>query len=325
MKPEINIFKGLAMIAVIILHIIPILYNFLSPYPPFSSQAYFLIILDQFCRFCVPMFILVSSYLLTTNYLLHTTNPIEFYQRRLFKLLPLYFLWWVLIKLTWGNAGYHLYFVPLIFQLYLLFPFLFFLVKKFPVIFTLLILIFQLYFLQFLSTTGWPDQKQYLYFPSWIFYFVFGIVLSLHEEKFRKWRVFPLLAVGATFYLIVTSAFSMITHGANILNITFFTRLPIFFYAASFCLTAILWKEKLFLLPKKIFAFLELFGRQSYLVYLCHTILLRVIFEPFLNSHWSPVFISYTLVVWLLGVFLSLRFSGILEKLKTLQLFRQKG
>lgn len=313
MKPEINIFKGVAMLAVIILHIIPILYNFWSPYPPFSPQAYFLIVFDQINRFCVPLFILVSSYLLTTNYLLHTTKLIDFYKRRLLKLLPLYFLWWLIIKLTWQDVGYHLYFVPLILQLYILFPLLFFLVKKFPVIFTLLVLIFQLYFLQFLSTTNWPDQKLYQNFLSWIFYFILGIVLSLHEDKFKKWRaIFSLTTLTALTFMLWT-AFGILNRGNNVLNITFFTRLPIFFFATSFCLMAITFQEKLSKLSKKIFQFLDFFGRESYLVYLCHTILLRIIFEPFLNKNWDPVFVGIVFVTWLVGIFLSVKIPAILE------------
>jgi peptidoglycan/LPS O-acetylase OafA/YrhL len=319
MKPEINIFKGVAMVAVIILHLIPILYNFWSPYSPFSPQAYFLIILDQLNRFCVPLFILLSGYLLTAYHIIRTPSPIEFYKRRLLKLLPLYFLWWLIIKFTWPDVGYHLYFVPLIFQLYLLFPVLYFLTKKLPVIFTLLVLIFQLFYLQFLSTTNWPDQKLYQYFFSWIFYFVLGIVLSLHEEKFKKWRViFPLTTLTALILMLWT-AFGMINRGNNVLNITFFTRLPIFFFATSFCLTAITFQEKLSLLPKKLFSFLDFFGRESYLVYLCHTILLRIIFEPFINKNWNPVFVGGVFVIWLTGVFLSVKIPVILESCKRLK------
>ena len=299
MKPEINIFKGVAMVAVIILHVIPILYVFWSPYPPFSPQAHFLIALDQINRFCVPMFILLSGYLLSLNYESSIAGVINFYKRRLLKLLPLYLFWWLVIKLTVPDVGYHLYFVPLIFQLYLLFPILFFLVKKFPVIFVLLVLIFQLYFLQFLSELNWSDQKQYQYFTSWVFYFVTGIVICLHEDQIRKFRLIPVILTVVGYFLSLRSAYTLLDHGANINNITFFTRLPIFFYATGFCLAAILWRDKLSMLPKRLSSFLDYFGRESYLVYLCHTILLRIIFEPFINKSWNPVFVSSVFVIWI--------------------------
>jgi peptidoglycan/LPS O-acetylase OafA/YrhL len=145
--------KGLAIIAVVAIHI-----------GSRFIQSPVVLFVDQLSRFCVPLFIALSGFGLTKSFSRHldqagspplglTKTIAEYYLRRVWKILPWFIFasgvimvfrnWWenagfdLLNLRTWasamtgGAADYHLYFVPMIFKFYLIFPLLFFAEKSF--------------------------------------------------------------------------------------------------------------------------------------------------------------------------------------------------
>ncbi len=138
---------------------------------PFSNYFFFYSFVNQVSRFAVPLFFLISGFLLASKY--HSiVSPIDFYKKRLSKVLLPYFVWsliyfWVIFpnpfadvfkkgfieKLYFGSASYQLYFIPAIIVLYLLFPFIIYkknllLTKRFMIFLTIvtgIILIFTYY------------------------------------------------------------------------------------------------------------------------------------------------------------------------------------
>ncbi len=121
--------------------------------------------LNTLSRFAVPLFILLSGYALGYRYK-NAINVNEFYKKRLYRLALPYLVWSAIyqiliegktifssdfiVKLINGSAAFHLYFIPAIFLLYLLFPLLI-KIKKYVssgislVVFTLLEIILLLY------------------------------------------------------------------------------------------------------------------------------------------------------------------------------------
>lgn len=194
---EVQYLRGIAMLGVIAIHTFinaPIsnlgrFYN--VPFiPPWWNQA----ILD-YVSFAVPCFVLISGFVLAIHYQ-KNINILEFYRRRFIAILPAYIFFSLIAiagisiisgkfaineaiwKLLTGTASDPMWFIILILQLYILFPFIrAFSMKLWFVIFCLLI-----------QMAGFP-----LLFTRYIFYFCFGIYLS---DKIRGLPLFllPLLA-----------------------------------------------------------------------------------------------------------------------------------
>ena len=136
---SVNSAKGIAILAVVSIHLLTLATREQFTLPP---QNLIFLFLDQVMRFCVPVFIFLSGFGLMLSYQKKDFKLLKFIKKRSFKTLPLYFLWSayyialsILIKPWWkvlsgwsisqiifnGRADYHLYFVPVIFKLYLVF------------------------------------------------------------------------------------------------------------------------------------------------------------------------------------------------------------
>jgi peptidoglycan/LPS O-acetylase OafA/YrhL len=287
-KADSNLLKGLAILAVISIHAC-------SRYIELPAALF----IDQLSRFAVPLFVTISGYGLTMSFG-KNNNLLNYYIRRVWKILP----WFVLASLiimifrnwfenagfdlldyhTWtnavmrGGADYHLYFVPMIFKFYLIFPLLFFVVKKFPKTALLLSLVWQIYWYHRISVGTevlgnhnviWPDQMQYLAPETWIFYFVLGIYI-VFKPKILNSRFYILLAVVG-FILTFLNGLILQGSGINSLVATRFTRLPVILYATG----VILWGFSL----NFRFKILNSLGKYSYQIYLFHTIILRIAFK----------------------------------------------
>lgn len=302
---ELDILRAIAIFAVILIHSISSGFYAVS----WSSNTFKIyLILDQFCRFSVPLFVGLSGYTLTLRYKDNLLNIGEFFRRRVLRLIPWYLFWSAVIFLYirfsvfgstaqhfpfWkviflGKADYHLYFVPMIIQLYVLFPFLIFLVKKYGkwllVPFFLLEMSFYFILSEFaVGRIALPfllnDQQQYLFFVTWIFYFVLGICLAFDHKlvDFVKKYQLPILAVlFIAFCWEVLNTFNL-AHSLHDLTLaTRSTRISVLIYASLFVLAAISCMKTFHLLPEKLYRLLVLVGQRSYVIYLLHTIPLRV-------------------------------------------------
>ncbi len=106
----------------------------------FSLDFYFFHLINQASRFAVPLFFLISGFLLASRYV-EIKNPLIFYKKRLYKILIPYVTWSMIYyliifpnsinsllskkftnALLTGDSSYQLYFIPAIIILYLLFP-----------------------------------------------------------------------------------------------------------------------------------------------------------------------------------------------------------
>lgn len=308
MRDKTNILKAVAILGVIGIHINANLFNFFHDGTAIKTG---LLIFDQFIRFSVPLFVFLSGVSLGSRYLTEKVDYLEYLKRRVFRLLPLYFLWsgiiyflyrphvnlWEIIFL--GKADYHLYFVPMIFQLYLLFPVFLWIIKKQPVILLVSTFVFQAILLwQFPKQILWTDQQQYIFAGSWVFYFVFGIYLSRKEYVVNK-LIWLGLILGAIWTTV--DAFHLINEKENILVATRSTKISVYFYSVFF----ILWSNLLEMVAGKIKNMLSFIGKNSYLIYLSHTVLIRIVFEPFYNKQFDPLSLISTILIFAIVLNLS--------------------
>jgi peptidoglycan/LPS O-acetylase OafA/YrhL len=330
-KDRVTLMKGAAIIAVVGLHVLSSLPG--KIFREFPMAQWF-IALDQLWRFSVPIFIGLSGYALTRKY--WKDLPLgEFLRRRFVKLLPLYLLWTIGLRvlfilipawyttetpLPWwqvvllGSGDYHLYFVPLILQFYFLFPVLFRGIKKFPT-FVLLasigLQLISLYLYRFIPNTPewfwlYSDQTQYSLFISWIGYFVTGMWLAGNRAKdhfpLEKWLLSGLWVFG--WLAMSVNAARAIQGGLDPLYALKFTRLLVVPYGLlSIALAVRLPWEKLSI-PAGVKKIWLLIGEWSFLIYLCHTLVLRLIFARDIPGiGWEQVALA---TVWLVaGLILS--------------------
>ncbi len=302
---RVNFYKGIAIIAVLCIH-----YLSSMPWGTFTinPHADFYIMLDQICRLSVPLFLALSGYGLTKKYSTEMTL-FEFYTRRLVRLLPNYIFWsitlWLLFMqvppwystasqnhlwqiIILGYADYHLYFIPLIFQLYLLFPLFLFLIKKYPIATVIGAYAIQLFclhiFSQWAGRTDLPfefnDQTQYALFIPWVGYFILGMYMAttnFFTTKIKKLGL--LILVMTTLILAIRNAQSAVHGGLDPLYALKFTRYSIVLYASSVILFALSGIQKLLTLPRPIEKCITTLGVYSLLIYLSHTLFLRLYFR----------------------------------------------
>ncbi len=329
-KPEserisgLDILRAFAIIAVVLIHTISgALYNL-----PWSSLLFKIyIVLDQFSRFSVPLFVFLSGYTLTLRYKNRPISAFEFFKKRLLRLLPWYFFWsaavyfyirlsvfgqsapyfplWKVIFL--GKADYHLYFVPMIFSLYLIFPFLMFFIKKQANVTLILIILWQTAFYYVLSQFSQGniklpiflnDQQQYLFFGTWIFYFVLGIYLAVETKVIANlkkyfWVIFSLAVLGLI--LEAQNTFRLASVLSNLTVATRSTRLVVLSYAGLSLLTFMSGLDYFRHLPKRIHDGLVRVGQRSYVTYLAHTLVLRVF-----STYIHPLSLVWTFVLFVL-------------------------
>jgi probable poly-beta-1,6-N-acetyl-D-glucosamine export protein len=294
----IDLLKGIAIIAVILIHFMGGLKVGIEMAGWYTTSW---IVINQILRFSVPLFVVLSGYSLTHKYEHHQFKLKEFFAGRVTKLIPLYLLWVAVILTTvylvpgwrgfaedypfwkqvlFGRAEYHLYFVPMIFQLYLLFPLFLWVVKRFPLVAVALAGIVQAGIFMLISsdkTAGFTallssDQGQYIWFASWIFYFVLG--MALRVTGFRS-RWFIGLTVAGLFWSIADALITF-GHGVDIILAGRFTRWPIAVYNLGLAGATIGFKDRLEAWTQSGFSWLIAIGKQSFLIYLFHTLALRL-------------------------------------------------
>ena len=287
-------------------------------------------------RFSVPLFLALSGYGLARKYARQTFSWSEFLGRRLGKLLPLYFLWsgvhfvsfylvpqWRIMSvyplgetLLWGLADYQLYFVPLILQFYLLFPWLNRLSKKSLLLTLGLSILLQIAVIVSLRQSfsdphwlgiSWPswwtaDQMQYRFGFNWLAYFVLGVLLGKYSWRpaWSHWlKIFAMAGMGLGLIWGVANATRLIRATGNITYATGFLHLPILLFSLGiiglFLSDESMWRK----LPAKLSSWFNNLGRDSYLIFLSHTLVLRLLFSALQGN-----------VSWLIWLSLAGLFAG---------------
>lgn len=305
-----TVLKGLAIVAVVVIHYFSLIKQ--SPFWNNSDWQWQAVFIDRFTRLSVPLFVALSGYGLSQKYF-KNLNLSEFVKNRLFKLLPPYLIWSVFYfffawfyygwqmtgsisgfveLLVLGRVDYHLYFVPMIFQLYIIFPALFLLWKKAPTLTLISSLIFQIAWLWFFSYHNQAplnlkyfinDVEQYFWSPNWIWYFVLGfhipkIITWIDGQKlFFKASLF--IATLASWLWLSFYSLEKLRDGMNALNVLRFTQYPTMIFA-TIGIVFIAWS---FAKIKSFPAPLIWLGKYSYQIYLSHYLWLRLLFQLILK------------------------------------------
>jgi peptidoglycan/LPS O-acetylase OafA/YrhL len=230
---RINILRGLGILGVLLVHTSA---HFTSA-GGLSPVVFANVVVDVFAHYAVPLFVLLSGLTLGRRFGPATVrfSSESLYRRRLLKILPAYLVFSLLNLalfsieyaqapgLTWGaflvltgSAYYHLWFVALLVQLYLLFPLLCLVILRARRHVGLLLLVALLLQLAWnlgasLLAAALPQRPLFStllsnrIFFSHIFYFKLGMVAGLNPAAFdRRVRAIPPAPLKVTCVASVT-------------------------------------------------------------------------------------------------------------------------
>ncbi len=331
-----NFIKGLAILAVVLLHILA--------YPRgiyHGEWQLFFVGLDQLARFCVPAFIMLSGYGLAFKAQKDGgTGPyLNFLKTRLGKLLPLYLLWsfssilivksipaWsfgnqptsLVVQLLLGQADYQLYFLPVIFQLYAIFPLIWHYRQKIGLVLLLALLVQVGLYLFYNLQISHSDRYEYVFAPSWIGYFVLGVYLKLASLPKLLLRLAPWLSLGLFIFLSLQVT-NQIRAGLDPLPALKFTKLIIIPFTILLNLSLL----QINLTEKTLGKILAWLGQNSYLIFLAHTIALRFIYA-LLTKQLPPSQLLGTFLLWLATLYLHQQLQNS-EKFATIKTHSKGG
>lgn len=221
---HIDLIRLISIIAIIAIHVSAAIYNL---YPRMDGTVWTLsLIIQSIFRWGTPLFVMISGYLLLSSD--SSSNPLNFYSRRLSRLLIPFIFWNIFyyflnaqiqssptsLKDFWeriwrADTYYHLYFLFLIIGLYIITPIL----KKLIITkINLHILVPLLMIFSFLYTVGavWLDWFQLNLFINWfvlyIGYYLGGYWITTLKFNLRWWYglflLLPLIGVIVDIYFI---------------------------------------------------------------------------------------------------------------------------
>ncbi len=312
-KHQVDTLKGIAILEVVWIH-------FSSIFPEawwlaYDGRSLFFVVVDQLCRMSIPVFIFLSWYGLSKKYQGKPVPLVGFFKARFTKLVPLYLIWavgiWTMmhlvtnwgfnleiplpIKLVMGQADYHLYFIPLIVMMYILFAAYTFLPRRARLygllVVGLLTAAWYWYLPMFRANFPWlqPDQIQNIMPLTWLWYaWLGGVAADFNwSEKLAKPWVKKVLLVGLVLAALwaITDTYHA-THQAvfeQVLFATEFVRPQVVVYATAMILfllgTVGHWGNK----SKGVLNWINQIGIYSFLVFLAHTTFIRLIPDQILH------------------------------------------
>lgn len=313
---ELYVLRGLALWGVIFQHALGVYIR--RENIPFPDAA-MLGMLFNFTKFAVPAFVFATGAALFYNYYDRLDYP-KFIRKRFVDILIPYFLWTLIynvyyygipsVDLLWlketgknivlGTEFYHLWFVVLIFQFYLVYPLLPALFKRLGghiskapgialavgvggVLYTTLMW-FSAYYMPAVNF-HFENKALQLFFVEYrdrnfIFYLAYFLLGGLAGLAVARWREFVVRSTSWNSFLFIGLfiwiGFELMKGSGGVINLNYSTSLKpsMFFYTVS---ELLLFYGLSLLIVKNgplIFRLLDLTGKLSYGIYLAHPLML---------------------------------------------------
>lgn len=319
---EYDLLRIFAALAVIAIHVT-------ARYDLGASRLVFLG--NQAARNAVPMFIIMSGFVLFFADRQRWLPLKSFFSRRFGRVLTPYIFWTIVYVLAtaffygqfwpdtrsfavslakhlmFGTGFFHLYFLIIIFQLYLLYPLLRIWLKRHPgslllLSFALTVIGQTLVYLSELKLIILP-YLGFLYatlFPLWLFYFVLGMYMAAHTEETANLARGRELLLGiltlASLGLLLADSYYTRVYISIKPSVILYTLLGHFFLYSL----ALRWNEWF----RRWESSIRWLADQSFLIYLAHPLVLSILFfcapsrwQAYLWQGDLPMLALYLLVV----------------------------
>lgn len=306
---ELDYMRVIACIAVMIVHISA---TGVTDYIHGSFPNLFMIWLNRSLKFTTPIFIFLSG---ITGFYAYTNKEfkyLEFLKKRLPKVVIPYLIWCFIYYITYinmniyventrfliesilnGTMSYHLYFVIIIVQLYVLGPIFYNLVKKSKnrIITLVIAAIATAWCVEYL-TFELADRV----FLKYMFFYMLGIYVTLEYDKFtsmiKKYKI--LIILGYVTMGLIYAAVSY--YGLAIYSVVWFVFCIVSIFFVYYI--GVLLKDKW----KQIYGFVKLFGQSSYYIYLMHPLILTIMMT--ITDNRSIFSVTERLIIYLTAVML---------------------
>ncbi|WP_270180255.1 acyltransferase [Alkalihalobacillus sp. CinArs1] len=300
---EIHFLRAIACLFVLAVHVTGIYYskhgNTFTEYTEFFNQI---------GRFGTPIFAVISGFLLFLQVKKKGFDAKRFYHSRMVKIGMPFLIWSVVylalmkfvlqvdiftdwkrfvVDFAMGNSFYHLYFMSVVFQFYLIFPLLQLIRTKLGWWIALVLAIFANYYFVYLYspenvTVVSQLMEQRAMLTKWIFFFVFGGFLAYNWDSIQKFgkklNWFGFVGFAA---LILLAVYEYKAKGSignnrwtNMINIPVMTVMVIGMYQV---VKKVGWIEKFF----------AMLGNLSMGIYLVHPLVIFMYSRTLPESVWT--------------------------------------
>jgi surface polysaccharide O-acyltransferase-like enzyme len=324
---ELDYMRFIACLAVMIVHITA---TGVTGYIHGSFPHLVVLLVNKSLKFTTPIFIFLSGVTSFYSYRQKEFKYFSFLKKRLAKVLMAYLLWCVIYYLSYieigyhhawdsnffitsvlqGTISYHLYFVIIIVQMYIVGPVLYHFLKTTDKKITIL---FVAGVVTLLSAEFIRFELSDRLFLKYVFFYMLGIYVTLERDLFLSFverHKTPVIAG----YLIAGLAFTAVSYYD--MSITtyvwfFFSVLSVFFVYY----VGLVMKE----LFSKYYSFIKLFGQSSYYIYLMHPLVLTVMILYAENNGILSVtkrLILYSATVMPVTIISCLIFTAVRNKIK---------
>lgn len=321
---EADYFRAIACISVVLVHVTS---AYLVLDTTGNLMKMFLLFSNRALSYVVPAFIFISGFVLAHNYHHKAFTYLPFIKKRLKYLLVPYFFWtgfyYLLFifeksyavsmklfftKLLLGDMVYHLYFVLIILQFYLLFGIINWLFKKFSAHYVLIFMLaINILFMKYAHFWG-VDR----FFMQYLSFFALGFYCfknyQVIKDKICRYRY--VLAVSYVILTVVVAQqfYQHILLGnpydvfQDSLVWSIFSIIAILFY---YYLALVIKRSKF----PRLKSFLGKISDGSYYIYLSHPFMLMIAVRIFNYSHIPSTIINFLLaLLFILGTILPLTF-----------------
>ncbi|HJV45142.1 MAG TPA: acyltransferase [Bacillota bacterium] len=282
-------------------------------------------------QFAVPAFLFLSGMILTYNYEPKWNRDMmkSFFRKRLQYIIAPYFIWSFFYFLyvsmsssvpllsfkTWaififrfltGNNYFHLYFILVIFQFYILFPFLMNLMKRSTIFRNHLIgwaIGFQIfYFLwdHYIMQIPWKGETIFTYALFVMIGMHAGLDYDTFIEKLRKRKG---ILIGLTILFAVLHLGNIWLHMVNVLSFgkwnSYVYNILYYGYVSLCCLSLLYVSSVVGTMKNRMVVLLNSIGATSFGIYFMHPLIIEV-----WRNHWmSSNSIGYPLIIFGSGLF----------------------
>lgn len=323
---ELDYMRFIACLAVIIVHITA---TGVTGYIHGSFPHVIMLIINRSFKFTTPIFIFLSGVTSFYSYRKKKFEYFPFIKKRLEKVLVAYFFWCLIyyaayIKLGFysfdikflidnirlGTMSYHLYFVIIIVQMYIVGPIFYKLLKNSDKKIAILIVsaVITMICAEFIRFE-YSDRL----FVKYMFFYMLGIYVTLEYDKFIAFMNKYKFAIAAG-YIIISAIYTYV----SFMDMTIYMYVWFVFsvFAVFFIYSVGLTMKKTLV---KIYSFIKLFGQSSYYIYLMHPLVLTLAIMYADNNGILSItkrIIIYSATVIPITIISCLAFTAIKNKIK---------
>ena len=282
---ELDYMRFIACFAVMIVHITATgVYEYIHGSFPYVLM----LIVNRSLKFTTPVFILLSG--VTSFYSYGYKNRefkyMEFLKKRLVKVIVAYFVWCIIYYAAYiyfgyytidikvfvknvllGTMSYHLYFVIIIIQMYIVGPIFYFLLKNAEKKVLILIIAGIITYLCAEFIRFYLSDRLFL---KYMVFYMLGIYITMEYNNYVTWiKKNKLFIISG--YILMSIIYTVASYYDSVAS-TFawflFSSMSLFFVY----LVCLLMNDKL----KNIYSFIKVFGQSSYYIYLMHPLVLTI-------------------------------------------------